>query len=110
MMNMNFPSISEAFRTGDGLSFGSFPQYTNSDLSWSVQDPRRKINSMGDMLVTTRASPTELHNDTHSMERLRQMLITRPICRIYYESNRQYGYYRKYRHLYHDRVYLLFHN
>lgn len=105
MMNMNFPSISEAFKTGDGLSFGNFPHYSDSEISWIGQDPRRKINSMGDMLVTTRAAPDNFHNDTRSMKRLRQMLITRPICRVYYESNRQYGYYRKYKHLYHDRVF-----
>ena len=33
-----------------------------------------------------------------------QTLIALPICRIYYQSNKQYGYYKKYKYVHHDRV------
>ena len=33
-----------------------------------------------------------------------QTLILLPICRVYYESNKQYGYYKQYKYIHHDRV------
>lgn len=33
-----------------------------------------------------------------------QMLIMLPICRVYYESNKQYGYYKQYKYINHERV------
>ena len=33
-----------------------------------------------------------------------QTLILLPICREYYESNKQFGYYKQYKYIHHDRV------
>lgn len=39
-----------------------------------------------------------------SKEGIRQLLITRPICRIYYEANHSYGYYKQYKYVLHEQV------
>ena len=113
---MNYPSISEAFRKSDGMSFGhlvnldsdsfSFSLYSDTSrhsiFTFSLIDENRRIYSKG---VYNGNSKVVFNNgNEQSKENIRQLLITRPICRVYYESNYKYGYYKNYRYIVHDRV------
>ena len=98
MMSMHFPSINDAFVNGEGSSIGNVANerqpipYENSTHQ-TLPD---------DVLATSHRGA--LHTVLQSKEELREFLITHPICRVFYQSPSPLGYYKKYRHLYHDRV------
>ena len=98
MMNMNFPSIGNAFVNGEGSSIGNVanerqPLPYENVMQHTLPD---------DVLATSHRGA--LHTVLQSKEELREFLITHPICRVFYQSSSPLGYYKKYRHLYHDRV------
>ena len=98
MMSMHFPSIGNAFVNGEGSSIGNM---TNGHT------PIPYDNSMhqtlpDDVLATSHRGA--LNTALQSKEEMREFLITHPICRVFYQSSSPLGYYKKYRHLYLDRV------
>ena len=118
---MVLPSINEAFRGGDGTSLTYIPRYDGDGLSiggmggmnynsgvysydTNQQYPRGMVNVMGQNMGDWTRSVFYNEDEEISKEDLRHLLITRPVCRLYYESDHKFGYYQKYKYMLHKNV------
>ena len=115
--NMALPSISEAFRAGDGMSQGYGPRYEGDGMSIGgvgdmnmhsgtyTHDPNRQTTrTSGARPIASSKSVFYSGNGKLKKDDVRHMLITRPICRLYYASDQAFGLHKQYKYMLHNEV------
>ena len=118
LANMALPSISEAFRAGDGMSQGYGPRYEGDGMSIGgvgdmnmhsgtyTHDPSRQTTRTSGGARPIVSSKSVFYSDNGKLNKndVRHMLITRPICRLYYASDQAFGFHKQYKYMLHNEV------
>ena len=75
------------------------------------QSIRKKNNYKTSLLVTSQHYHNkEIHDIVNTLQRQKELLITMPICPVYYEADKRYGSYREFRYLLHHHVHSMYLN
>ena len=75
------------------------------------QSIRKKDNYKNSLLVTSQGHHNkETHDIINTLQRQKELLITMPICPIYYVADKRYGCYRDFRYLLHHHVHTIYLN
>lgn len=89
---------------GDGLSYGGLGDMNMHSGPYTQDANRQTARAGGATRPLTSKSVFYSDNSQLRKDDVRHKLITRPICRLYYDSDQVYGFHKQYKYMLHEEV------